>query len=258
MKIAVLYVCTGKYTIFWEFFFKSTQRFFMPEEEIHYFVFTDGAIEMFGHPHVSVIPQEHLGWPDATLKRYHIFGKILDQLQEFDLIYFFNANCEFRQVTSTEFIPSREEGLLVVQHPGFYNKPAKEFTYERNPFSKAYIPCTEGSVYICGGVNGGWTEDYCNLIVSIQNAVDEDEMNGVTAVWHDESHLNKYILDKRYRLLSPAYCFPEGWHLPFEEIIRIRDKNNYGGHNALRGESKLNNVPSSFFEKIKSKIKRFI
>jgi len=230
----------------------------MPEEEIHYFVFTDGAIEMFGHPCVSVIPQEHLGWPDATLKRYHIFGKILAQLQTYDLIYFFNANCEFRQHTSTEFLPSREEGLLLVQHPGFFNKPPNTFTYERNPLSTAYIPYTEGSVYVCGGVNGGWAENYCNLISAIQKAVDEDEMNGVTAVWHDESHLNKYILDKRCRLLSPAYCFPEGWQLPFEEIIRIRDKSNYGGHNVLRGQPKSNSAPSTFIEKIKSKIKRFI
>ena len=257
MKIAILYVCTGHYTVFWEDFYKSAQRFFMPETERHYFVFTDGIIETFGNQNISVIVQEHLGWPDATLKRYRIFGKILEQLVGYDLVYFFNANCEFQQLISTEFLPSREQGLLMVQHPSFFNKPAKKFTYERNPRSKAYIPYTEGSVYVCGGVNGGWAKDFCTLVVEMQKAVDEDEVQGITAIWHDESHLNKYILLKHYKLLSPAYCFPEGWNIPFEEIIRIRDKSKHGGHNALRGLPEPRLSILSFVKKVAKRIKRF-
>ena len=57
-----------------------------------------------------------------------------------------------------------------------------------------------------------------------------------------ESLINKYFLDNPPAItLSPAYLYPEGWLLPFEPIILIRDKNNpqYGGHELLRRKNSL-------------------
>ena len=36
-------------------------------------------------------------------------------------------------------------------------------------------------------------------------------------------------------MLSPEYLYPEGWSLPFEPKILLRDKHKYGGHGLLRG-----------------------
>ena len=41
MKIAILYICTGKYNIFWKDFYTSCEKNFIPNSEKHYFVFTD-------------------------------------------------------------------------------------------------------------------------------------------------------------------------------------------------------------------------
>jgi len=63
--------------------------------------------------------------------------------------------------------------------------------------------------------------------------------NDVMAVWHDESHLNKYAVEHEAEIkpLSPAYCYPEGWNLPFDKKIISLDKGKYGGHAFLRNQN---------------------
>ena len=48
-------------------------------------------------------------------------------------------------------------------------------------------------------------------------------------LWHDESQLNRYAAERSgsYRLLTPAYWYPEGWQMPFEQKITVRDKSRY-------------------------------
>lgn len=60
----------------------------------------------------------------------------------------------------------------------------------------------------------------------LKNAIDQDSQNGLIAIRHDESHLNAYLYhyQKTYKLLSPAYLYPEDWKLPFEQKILIREK----------------------------------
>jgi hypothetical protein len=233
MKHAILYICTGKYTIFWEKFYSSCEKYFFHDTEKHYFVFTDGQIPI-DNERIHRIEQKNLGWPGNTLYRYHMFWNIREQLAPFDYIFFFNSNCEFLAPVREEFLPSSKQGITVVQHPGFFNKEPDSFTYDRNPKSQAYIPFGKGSCYICGGVNGGYSDSYLELIYTLKNAIEYDDAKGVVALWHDESHINKYILTYPHKLLSPSYCYPEGWDIPFEKIILIRDKSKYGGHNTLR------------------------
>jgi len=239
MRIAILYICTGRYTIFWDGFFRSCEAYFLPDYERHYFVFTDGHIALTDNERVHRIEQENLGWPGNTLFRFRMFWNIRGQLETFDYIFFFNANCEFLAPVGEEFLPSEEEDLTVVRHPGFFDKAPDDVSYERNPKSRAYIPFGQGRYYICGGINGGRREAWLALINTLREAIDEDEANGVVALWHDESHLNKYILTHPHKLLPPAYCHPEGWNIPYEQIIRVRDKFKHGSLAVLRGEKEL-------------------
>ena len=41
LKIAILYVCVGSYTVFWDDFYKSFEEKFIPNAVKEYFVFTD-------------------------------------------------------------------------------------------------------------------------------------------------------------------------------------------------------------------------
>lgn len=235
MKIAILYVCTGRYAFFWKDFFKSAEKYFLSGHHKEYFVFTDQTIEVMDNERVHIIPQQNLGWPDNTLLRYHMFQGICDLLVPFDYCCFFNSNAEFCSPVGAEFLPT-DNKMLFVQHPGFYSSSADNFTYDRNPESSAYVPFGKGTVYVCGGVNCGNTSSYLHFINSIVEATDDNRKRGVIALWHDESHSNRYALDNPHAVLDPGYCYPEGWALPFSPKIRIRDKALHGGHDYLRGE----------------------
>lgn len=235
MRIAILYICTGNYNIFWKSFFTTCEKFFLPGHERHYFVFTDGKIASPGaEDRVHRIEQSWLGWPYDTLMRFHFFSKIKAQLEAFDYIFFFNANSFFIDDVTEDILPSASEGIVVVKHPGHYKQDNKSFPYDRNTKSTAYIPWNEGKDYVCGGINGGHAKDYLKMVDDLCTAIDKDMQRGVIARWHDESHLNRYIVHRNYKILSPGYCSPEDWYLPFKEKIIILNKKYFGGHSALR------------------------
>lgn len=237
MKLGVLYICTGKYAIFWKEFYESCESKLLLEDEKYYFVFSDSKTLEYKdeNPRIKIIYQENLGWPDNTLKRFHIFLNHEELYNEMDYLFFFNANLKVvKPVKREDFLPIGDN-LMVTIHPGFYNKINSQFPYERNSISKAYIPEGEGDYYIAGGLNGGKREVFLNMAKRLRENIDEDENKEYIACWHDESHINNYIYkNNKFQTLTPAYLYPEGWELPYVPVILIRDKNKYGGHAALR------------------------
>lgn len=228
-KIAILYICTGKYDVFWKDFFESSERYFCPGAEVHYFVWTD-AKQLHaeaGNERIHRIPQESLGWPGNTLQRYHMFLEHEAELLGFDYVFFFNANMQFvAEVAAEEFLPRLP--VLVVQHPGYFAAENVDFPYDRNPASTACIPVGEGEHYVCGGCNGGRTDAFLAMARTLRERIDRDEANGVRALWFDESQINRYVIGRDdVQMLSPSFCYPEGWDLPFEPKVLVRDKSNW-------------------------------
>jgi len=69
----------------------------------------------------------------------------------------------------------------------------------------------------------------------IAERVNKDLENGIVAVWHDESHMNRYMIDNPpSTILTPSYCFAEEFignpNYPYEPKIVALKKN----HSALR------------------------
>ncbi len=258
MRIAILYICTGKYTVFWKNFYLSCEKYFISESEKHYFVFTDSADIDFEkeNPNIHRIFQENLGWPNNTLKRYEMFLCVEDKLSQFDYIFFFNSNLLLlKPITTEEFLPNEKENLVACLHPGYFNKKRKEFTYDENERSSAFIAKNEGVRYFAGGINGGKTSSFIEAIEKMNESIKKDSKNNVTAKWHDESHWNKYLSKRNdIKVLSPSYLYPEYSNIPFEPKILIRDKRNYGGFAKLRGNFNLR----LFLETIKFKLTRYL
>ena len=125
-------------------------------------------------------------------------------------------------------------GLTVVKHPYFYNKSVSKFTYDRNPSSKAYIRKWEWSYYFAWGLNWGTSFSFLNMCSVLAKNIDIDRENWIVALWHDESHLNRYIFDLEmnwlsdcYNILPPSYLYPEWFPFSFPCKILVRDKTRY-------------------------------
>lgn len=221
MKIAILYICTGRYAQFFDGFYESAEKFLLPGMEKRYFVFTDQE-QLTTAENVELLIRPCRGFPEDSLFRFDRFLEIKDKLKDYDYTFFFNANMRFVAPVGEELL---EERLTAVLHPGYYDKPAWRYPYERNKQSKAYIPAHEGNYnYYMGSLNGGRTADYLALAETCSQHIHEDWDKGIVACYHDESHLNRYLREHNCKPLSPAYAYIEGKDLPFEPKILLIDK----------------------------------
>lgn len=229
MKIGILYIALGKYTVFWKDFYLSAEKYFMVSEEKEYFIFTD-AKEIYAsdQKNVNLIYWDNLGWPKNTLLRFEMFNSKKELYCNTDYLYFFNANLKFIKPIGREFL-LENDNLLCVRHPGFINvKNASYYPYCRQKKSTAYIPYSEGRVYVQGALNGGKTKEFLEMAATLERNVRVDFEKGIIAEVHDESHLNKYILNRNdIKILAPEYVYPEGWSLEGKPQIISREKSKY-------------------------------
>ncbi len=102
--------------------------------------------------------------------------------------------------------------------------------------SKAFFTPKDNEPYFQGAINGGSSKVFCAAIKQLQNDIDNDTKKNITAIWHDESHWNKYLSSRldETKILLPSFAYPEGMVLPYGPIILMRDKKKYGGHFFLR------------------------
>ena len=139
IKVAILYICTGRYNHFFSGFYDSCEKFFLKNEaEKDYFVFTDD-LNISSNLNVHIIKKECRGFPMDSLFRFEMFLEIEDKLKNYDYIYFFNSNMFFVKPIGIEFLPTDNIGLSAVIHPGFYNRPSCLYPFERSKKSTAYI-----------------------------------------------------------------------------------------------------------------------
>ncbi len=240
-KVAILYICTGKYGIFFKDFFESSNKYLLKNHSKHYFVFTDDEKlkkEYKDFHSITFIHQDRLGWPYDTLKRFHMFSEIVDELKHFNYIYFINANTKILTEIGEEILPDNVDQIVACLHPGYFNTNRRKFPYETNKKSKAYISKNEGKNYFAGGVNGGTSKSYIKLISTLRENIDCDLSSNIIAKWHDESHINKYLSNaNNIKIVDSGYLYPEGWSIPFEPKILVKDKSKHGGHSQLRNET---------------------
>lgn len=267
MRIGILYICTGKYSIFWKDFYNSCEAFFLPDSNKRYFVFSDTLRKEDCGDNVELIYKEKMDWPYDTLMRFHLFTSIKSKLLSIDYLFFFNANILIKQKIdqSILFVGKTPAELIVVKHPFFtWVKRPKEFPYERRKISTAYLGINEGKFYAFGAFNGGQAEAYLEMAETLKANIDHDLKQDVIALWHDESQLNKYIWNfkKNLKVLEHNYAFPEGHDLDLKDniFISVLDKNRFGGHDFLRGKG--NSIPlqspqtPSLVKKIRNRLRR--
>lgn len=239
MKIGVFYICIGKYNIFWDDFYASSEKKFLPNHEKTYYVFTDKPNDgRFQHPHVCTFFSENLGWPYNTLFRFKLFLEAREQAMGMDYLYFFNANAYFNETINEEIIPRGSFDMIGVLHPCYLGKHRAKYPYERSTASLTCIPQDKGSFYFQGCLFGGESQAFLKLADVCNENIQIDLSKNVIAMWHDESHLNKYFSEHTPEILLPTYAYPQDLKHDYEQRIVMRDKKQFGGHDFLRGNSR--------------------
>ena len=80
--LAILYICTGPYAVFWHDFYPNFKANFLPDCDRTFYVFTDAAhIDYEDAPDVRRIYQKALPWPQSTMLRFDAFLGQADALQ---------------------------------------------------------------------------------------------------------------------------------------------------------------------------------
>ncbi|KAM9641201.1 histo-blood group ABO system transferase 1-like [Trichechus inunguis] len=203
-----------KYVVFMKLFLETAEKYFMVGHKVIYYVFTDRPADI---PHVPLQEgrqvvvlkvRNYTRWQDVCLHRMEMISNFSEQrfLHEVDYLVCLDVDMKFSDHVGVEILSS----LFGTLHPGFFAADRRAFTYERRPLSQAYIPRDEGDFYYAGAFFGGSVLEVHRLTKACHQAMMVDKANHIEAVWHDESHLNKYLLyHKPTKVLSPEYVWDE-------------------------------------------------
>lgn len=202
MKTALLVIATGEmYHKYVTPLLDSAKEFFVEHDAI---VWTDSLAAAGTFDAKFVLTKEALGFPGETLHRYHT---ILEQewlLKTYDQLFYIDVDMLFvARVGEEIFSP----GITATLHPGYVGTCG---TPERRRESIAFISPMQPNRYFCGGFNGGSASAFLRMSEELSSNIIFDAQHNITAVWHDESHLNRYLYNNTpSTVLDPSYCYPE-------------------------------------------------
>ena len=214
MKVAITFIGTNKYLNFLPRYYENIKEYFLPDTEKVFLVFTDGDGNF--PDDVKVFKQEHLEWPYITIKRFEIINKAREEIEKCDHLVFIDADAfVVDKITEEEFF--NDKPLFGVHHPCHFLKMQPHTkspgAYEQNPKSEAYVDLSKGlpDIYWQGCLWGGQVPQVCAMIDDLQARVNRDLENDIVAVWHDESQINKYFLERitDVHTFDSSYAFPE-------------------------------------------------
>lgn len=240
----MLYICTGRYNQFFKGFYESAEKYFLSGiAEKEYFVFTDD-MNLCTEKNVHLNYKKYEGFPLDSLFRFDMFLRVKSELSKFDYIYFFNSNAEFREPVGIEILPD-ESGLAMGIWPRREEQLPIFYPYERNKKSLAYVkPFGRNYIYYMGGLNGGKSENYLQMIETLSKNIRDDYNRGIIACVHDESHINAYLRTHPCKKIGKEFCWPEEWKCDFQPKMVFRDKVkldsyfNKGRDHSLWGKAK--------------------
>lgn len=221
MKTGLLIIATNKYISFLDDLIDSADNFFLKDNDVEYFIFTNHeSINVKSDRKLNLIHVDHKEWPWMTLGRYKIFSENCDALDGFDYLFYCDADMVFCDHVGPEILSDR----VATQHPGLYGSRG---TPETNPKSLACVHAFEMMQYFAGGFNGGSKNEYLKMSKELSSNIDKDFNNGIIAIWHDESHMNRYFVSNPpTTILDPGYCYGESLRPPFHPRLIALDKNH--------------------------------
>ena len=239
IDLTIFTVATGRYLDFWVRLVQSGEEFLDRSVRTQWLVLTDQSegipIELSSKlgSRLTVLEITHEPWPFPTLKRYQYLDFAKNRIAG-DFLMHLDADMVFVAPINEYDIslPTISSEIVCVSHPGYFRpkglkkiafyvrNPIKIIqdaklllkfggigTWERNSRSTAYVPRSLRHEYVCGGCWFGTKSGVLKMAESLKENIDFDLQTSYIATFHDESHLNAYISDKKIKILTPEFCF---------------------------------------------------
>lgn len=248
-NIGVICIVTGVYNCFWDGFYESLNANFCTKSHKNFYLFTDSVELMQSNlpDNVSARLISDRGWVLNVMLRSEMFLSIEDELLKNDFV--FNLNSNYRVVApihDEELLPDQSYDWLCALCFDFYTRRDSDtFTYDRNPNTQAYIPYGSGKYYFQGGFYGGRTAEFLEMSRQIKAMTDIDIAKKLIPRFHDESYVNRYLIDRNPKVIGTQYATAEQWN-PDESVKGIlldKDKwfsaNDIENMKAIHSESSL-------------------
>lgn len=205
-NIGFITIATGKYIEFLDRLVPSVFKYVLNKHNITMFIFTDGNIDhLIPRDRIIKIDYKRLGWPLDTLMRFHAICDNEESMISQDILFYIDADMETVDSVGDEILPDND--LVAVLHPGYINSVEKP--YERNIISTACVENGINANYYQGCLYGGLKDKFLEMCHTLKDNIDEDFKKDHIAIWHDESHINKYFIDHPPKSLPPMYAYPE-------------------------------------------------
>ncbi|XP_034441424.1 N-acetyllactosaminide alpha-1,3-galactosyltransferase-like [Hippoglossus hippoglossus] len=210
-SVALTVFAVGRYLdAYLPTFLNSSERHFMLGLPVTYYVFTDTPEKV---PNMTLPPlrslrvikvEKHSRWQDISMMRMKTISDVIETDIRHRCTHVFCFDVD--QVFTGRFGSEALGDSVALLHAYYYRLPKSLYTYDRNPKSKACMKT--GDFYYHAAIFGGLCESVKAIADACYRSIMADKENNVEALWHDESHLNKYLwLHKPSRVLSPEYCW---------------------------------------------------
>lgn len=242
-SLGVFTVATNDYLQHWMKMVTSFDKQISKQVRCKFYVFTDQPSAALEHAKtltagssVKIIEVPNYGWPEATILRFDLISSVCEQAQE-DVLMHLDADMFVHKPLEVDFLTASDSyGIFAVAHPGFYKSFLKKQKLDgcitrssrglvkkwpgisvkgawetRTGVSEAYVPPSLRKVYVCGAVWGGKRDRFVPMVRALRDAVARDTRSGEMAIWHDESHLNRWMSENPFELLNPKYCWADPW-----------------------------------------------
>ena len=232
-SIGIYGIFMGKYQVFYKDFIANIEANFYPNIKKYYYIVTDNSELPLYNDRTFVYNTEMIGWPYSTLYRFIYFLQFKkEDIELSEAIFFVNSNGKFLEKI---YSPIVNEELFFTYHSGFVNKKYSEISYEKNSVSNAYIPYDKANhyEYFAGGFHGGETSAFVKMCEILSERIFEDERKGYIALWHDESHINRYCYElkkegKKFGVFDDSYHIADN-NLAYRKDAKLiyLDKHKY-------------------------------
>ena len=236
-SLDIVTIATNQYVNYWIQMIKSADQVLDKSSKIRAIVFTDDVNKCISIQNelntisVEAISIESLKWPDATLLRYKIFHQYSSHLNSE-----YTMHLDADMLIHRDFIAPLDNlinkyDISLVSHPGYFrprglkkvafylknsdflSRDLKSIvllggvgSWETKKNSSAYVPRNLRKVYVCGGTWLGKSIAIKKLFSELAEDVERDKNSGTMAIWHDESHLNRWAAENSFNLLPPSFC----------------------------------------------------